>query len=90
MKAKKVREIRIRFYEADLTEDIEAAGYARSQDDYVILFSDRLDHDGVTAAVVHEFLHIWHKDFNAPCNVARLEQERHREQERLFPDIFTA
>ena len=89
MRAKQIREMRIRIYEADLPDGAEGLSFSRGGDSYGIVLSERLTGDELTQAVIHELLHIWHDDNNKRGDVSQIEQERHREAERLFPYICT-
>lgn len=48
------------------------------------IVESRLPEDDRAAAFLHECLHLWHDDFKAEIPVNALEEERHRELERLL------
>ena len=78
------RKITISLHSRKLPPTVTAATQEKGRDDYIIILNGDKTGDEQTAGLLHEVLHIWHRDFDSSDPADKTEQIRHAELLRVI------
>lgn len=78
------RKITLTIKSAPLPPAINAATLKSGIDNYFVVLNGEKNDDEQTAGLLHEMLHVWHRDFDSPEPADSIERNRHAELLRLL------
>ena len=78
------RKITISLHSRPLPQATRAAIQKTGDDDFIICLNSEMTDDEQAAGLLHDVLHIWHRDFDSLQPADRIEHDRHAELLRIL------